>query len=62
MSGTVMQRLINCTRSSLPSHVLRWRNSVGLSIAVPIRRQMPSMPCLSQYIRVIASPHTLLRP
>ena len=35
---------------------------LGRGSVLPMRRLMPSMPCLSQYIRLIASPQTLLRP
>jgi hypothetical protein len=58
-----MQRIIRWTRSSFPNHVESWRKfSGGLPIAVPIRIDIPSIPCLSQYIRAIASPQTFDRP
>ena len=62
MSGASMQRVISCNRSSWPSQVLKWRNSVGRGRVLPMRMLMPSIPCLSQYIRVMPSPHILLRP
>ncbi len=49
-------------KSSWPNQVLRWRNSIGRGRQLPIRMLIPSMPCLSQYMRVIASPQTLLNP
>ena len=44
------------------SQVLRCRNSVGFSMQLPMRTQTLSMPCLSQYMRAMPSPHILLRP